>query len=165
MGSDRGVNAVGLEKIKMTSSLFKSESALAMTEHLSQSLTEVHIQEHSMNFEVFNDLVTGLPLLQSIHARINYASVQTVDINKFDQMCTRDWVCLGLKKLHLYSQLTQDIPTVKGDRWKQSLPNRYMDHMSSQLAKLEQLEEWYIYAGLSIYSSSAREDTFANCRT
>ncbi|KAG0012256.1 hypothetical protein BGZ82_002674 [Podila clonocystis] len=118
-----------------------------MTEHLSQSLTEVHFQDHSMNFEVFNELVTGLPLLQSIRARINEISVQTVDISKFDQMCARDWVCLGLKKLQLGSQLTQGIPTVKGDSWKQSLPKRCMDYMFSQFAKLEQLEEWDFVAG------------------
>lgn len=147
MGPDRGVNAVGLEKIKITSFQFKSESALAMTEHLSQSLTEVHFQDHIMNFEVFNELVTGLPLLQSIRARINEISVQTVDINKFDQMCSRDWVCLGLKKLQLGSELTQGIPTVKGDSWKQSLPKRCMDYMFSQFAKLEQLEEWDFVAG------------------
>ncbi|KAG0354593.1 hypothetical protein BG005_006337 [Podila minutissima] len=147
MGPDRGVNAVGLEKITITSSQFKSESALAMTEHLSQSLTEVHFQDHIMNFEVFNELVTGLPLLQSIRARINEISVQTVDINKFDQMCSRDWVCLGLKKLQLGSQLTQGIPTVKGDSWKQSLPKRCMDYMFTQFAKLEELEEWDFVAG------------------
>ncbi|KAK3839464.1 MAG: hypothetical protein JOS17DRAFT_729200 [Linnemannia elongata] len=147
MGPDRGVNAVGLSKIKITSAQFKSESALAMTTHLSGSLTEVHFQDHAMNFEVFNELVTGLPLLQSIRARINEISVQTVDINKFDQMCSRDWVCLGLKKLQLGSQLTQGIPTVKGDSWKQSLPKRCMDYMFSQFAKLEQLEEWDFVAG------------------
>ncbi|KAG0277363.1 hypothetical protein BGZ96_002893 [Linnemannia gamsii] len=147
MGPNRGVNAVGLKKIKITSAQFKSESALAMTEHLSGSLTEVHFQDHIMNFEVFNELVTGLPLLQSIRARINEISVQTVDINKFDQMCSRDWVCLGLKTLQLGSQLTQGIPTVKGDSWKQSLPKRCMDYMFSQFAKLEQLEEWDFVAG------------------
>ncbi|KAF9122327.1 hypothetical protein BGW39_009804 [Mortierella sp. 14UC] len=147
MGPDRGVNAVGLEKIKITSAQFKPESALAMTEHLSGSLTEVHFQDHIMNFEVFNELVTGLPLLRSIRARINEISVQTVDINKFDQMCSRDWVCLGLKTLQLGSQLTQGIPTVKGDSWKQSLPKRCMDYMFSQFAKLEQLEEWDFVAG------------------
>lgn len=147
MGPDRGVNAVGLSKIKITSAQFKSESALAMTAHLSGSLTEVHFQDHIMNFEVFNELVTGLPLLQSIRARINEISVQTVDINKFDQMCSRDWVCLGLKKLQLGSQLTQGIPTVKGDSWKQSLPKRCMDYMFSQFARLEQLEEWDFVAG------------------
>ncbi|KAF9957291.1 hypothetical protein BGZ72_001977 [Mortierella alpina] len=147
MGPDRGVDAVGLASIKITSADFKFESALAMTEHLSQSLTDVHFQEHIMDFEVFNELATGLPLLQSIHARIKEISVQTVDINKFDQMCSRDWVCLGLKKLHLASQLTQGIPTVKGDSWKQSLPKRCMDYMFSQFAKLEQLEEWDFVAG------------------
>ncbi|KAF9282088.1 hypothetical protein BGZ68_006214 [Mortierella alpina] len=147
MGPDRGVNAVGLAKIHITSDHFMSESAMAMTEHLSSSLTEVYFQEHIMNFEVFNELVTGLPLLQSISARINEIVVQTVDINKFDQMCSRDWVCLGLKKLHLGSKLTQGIPTVKGDSWKQSLPKRCMDYMFSQFAKLEQLEEWDFVAG------------------
>lgn len=147
MGPDRGVDAVGLKSIKITSTQFKSESALAMTEHLSRSLTEVHFQDHIMNFEVFNELVTGLPLLQSIRARINEISVQTVDINKFDMMCSRDWVCLGLKTLQLGSQLTQGIPTVKGDSWKQSLPKRCMDYMFSQFAKLEQLEEWDFVAG------------------
>ncbi|KAF9899555.1 hypothetical protein EC991_008623 [Linnemannia zychae] len=147
MGPGRGVNAVGLEKITITSSQFKPESALAMTEHLSESLTEVIFQDHIMNFEVFNELVTGLPLLETIRARINEISVQTVDINKFDQMCSRDWVCLGLKKLQLGSQLTQGIPTVKGDSWKQSLPKRCMDYMFSQFAKLEELEEWDFVAG------------------
>ncbi|KAG0085243.1 hypothetical protein BGZ92_009144 [Podila epicladia] len=147
MGPGRGVNAVGLEKIKITSHQFRSESALAMTEYLSQSLTEVHFVEHTMNFEVFNELVTGLPLLQSIRARINEISVQTVDINKFDQMCSRDWVCLGLKKLQLGSQLTQGIPTVKGESWKQSLPKRCMDYMFNQFARLEELEEWDFVAG------------------
>ncbi|KAF9118050.1 hypothetical protein BGX30_004876 [Mortierella sp. GBA39] len=147
MGPDRGVDAVGLKKIEITSAQFKSESALAMTEHLSGSLTEVHFQDHAMNFEVFNELVTGLPSLQSIRARINEISVQTVDINKFDQMCSRDWVCLGLKKLQLGSQLTQGIPTVKGDSWKQSLPKRCMDYMFSQFGKLQQLEEWDFVAG------------------
>ncbi|CAO3568691.1 unnamed protein product [Mortierella alpina] len=147
LGPDRGVSAVGLAKITVTSLQFKSESALAMTEHLSLSLTEVHFQDHIMNFEVFNELVTGLPLLKSLRARINEISVQTVDINKFDQMCSRDWVCLGLKKLQLGSQLTQGIPTVKGDSWKQSLPKRCMDYMFSQLAKLEQLEKWDFIAG------------------
>ncbi|KAF9341723.1 hypothetical protein BKA57DRAFT_443901 [Linnemannia elongata] len=147
MGPDRGVNAVGLAKIMITSAQFKSESALAMTEHLSQSLTEVHFQDHIMNFEVFNELVTGLPFLQFIRARINEISVQTVDINNFDQMCSRDWVCLGLKKLQLGSQLTQGIPTVKGDSWKQSLPKRCMDYIFSQVSKLEQLEEWDFVAG------------------
>ncbi|KAF9955910.1 hypothetical protein BGZ70_010075 [Mortierella alpina] len=147
MGPGRGVNAVGLAKIKITSVQFKFESALTMTEHLSLSMTEVHFQDHAMNFEVFNELVTGLPLLQSIRARINEISVQTVDINKFDQMCSRDWVCLGLKKLQLGSQLTQGIPTIKGDSWKQSLPKRCMDYMFSQFAKLEQLEKWDFIAG------------------
>lgn len=147
LGPDRGVNAVGLEKIVINSVNFKPESALAMTQHLSRSLKEVLFEHVSMNFEVFNELVTGLPLLQSIRARINEISVQTVDINKFDQMCTRDWVCLGLKKLQLGSQLTQGIPTVKGDSWKQSLPKRCMDYMFSQFARLEQLEEWDFYAG------------------
>ncbi|GJJ74263.1 hypothetical protein EMPS_06621 [Entomortierella parvispora] len=147
MGPDRGMGAVGLEKITITSSHFKFESAVAMTEHLSQSLTQVHCQDLMMNFEVFNELVTGLPHLQSVRARLNEISVQTVDINKFDQMCSRDWVCLGLKKLQLGSQLTQGIPTVKGDSWKQSLPKRCMDYMFSQFAKLEQLEEWDFVAG------------------
>lgn len=147
MGPDRGVDAVGLEKITITSTQFKFESALAMTEHLSDSLTEVYFQDLFMNFEVFNELVTGLPLLQSIRARLNEISVQTVDINKFDQMCSRDWVCLGLKKLQLGSQLTQGIPTVKGDSWKQSLPKRCMDYMFTQFAKLEELEEWDFVAG------------------
>ncbi|KAG0266760.1 hypothetical protein BGZ95_003008 [Linnemannia exigua] len=147
MGPDRGVNAVGLAKIDIISAHFKPESALAMTEHLSECLTEVHFRDHVMNFEVFNELVTGLPLLQSLRARINEISVQTVDINKFDQMCSRDWVCLGLKKLRLGSQLTQGIPTVKGESWKQSLPKRCMDYMFSQFAKLEQLEEWDFIAG------------------
>ncbi|KAG0010011.1 hypothetical protein BGZ81_003027, partial [Podila clonocystis] len=155
MGPDRGVNAVGLEKIKITSTQFKSESALAMTEHLSRSLTEVDFQDHSLSFDVFNELVTGLPLLQSIRARINEISLQTVEISKFDQMFTHDWVCLGLKKLKLGFHLSRGIPTVKGNSWKQSLPKRYMDYMFSQFAKLEQLEEWDFDAGLSTYSSSA----------
>ncbi|KAF9578756.1 hypothetical protein BGW38_005292 [Lunasporangiospora selenospora] len=147
MGPGRGSNAVGLCDVTIMSPDFAPKSALTMTTHLSQSLTKVHFQEHIMNFEVFNELVTGLPQLQSIHAKINEISVQTVDINKFDQMCNRDWVCLGLKELKLGSQLTQGIPTVKGDSWKQSLPKRCMDYLFSQFAKLERLEQWDFIAG------------------
>ncbi|KAG0200499.1 hypothetical protein BGX28_006450 [Mortierella sp. GBA30] len=147
MGPGRDSNAVGLQTLTISAHQFLADSALAITQHLSQSMTVLNFQDHIMKFEVFNELVTGLPHLESLRARVEEISAQTVDINKFDQMCTRDWVCLGLKKLQLGSQLTQGIPTVKTDSWKQSLPRRCMDYMFSQFARLENLEEWDWVAG------------------
>ncbi|KAG0301606.1 hypothetical protein BGZ98_008196 [Dissophora globulifera] len=147
MGPNRGVNAVGLQTLTIPTHYFLAESALAITQHLAQSMTVLNFQEHIMKFEVFNELVTGLPHLRSLSARIEEISAQTVDINRFNQMCARDWVCLGLEKLQVGSQLTQGIPTVKTDSWKQSLPRRCMDYMFSQFARLENLEQWDWVAG------------------
>ncbi|KAF9435800.1 hypothetical protein BGZ76_005508 [Entomortierella beljakovae] len=146
MGPGRSANAVGLQSLTIPFN-FLPESASMITQHLSQSITTLTFQEHIMNFDVFNELVTGLPYLESLRVRIEEISAQTVDINKFDQMCTRDWVCLGLKKLQLGSKLTQGIPTVKTDSWKQSLPRRCMDYMFPQFNRLENLEEWDWVAG------------------
>ncbi|KAF9093505.1 hypothetical protein BGX27_001608 [Mortierella sp. AM989] len=147
LGPGRDAGAVGLQSLTIPSHDFLADSALAITQHLFQSMTTLNFVDYIMKFEVFNELVTGLPHLQSLRARIEEISAQTVDINKLDQMCTRDWVCLGLKKLQVGSQLTQGIPTAKTDSWKQSLPKRCMDYMFSQFARMENLEEWDWIAG------------------
>ncbi|KAF9348487.1 hypothetical protein BGX34_002457 [Mortierella sp. NVP85] len=118
-----------------------------LIQYHARSLTRLDMLDSPMSLWTFSDLMAGLPCLRTVRAIISEDLQDDDDILPLD----KDWKCLGLRSLQLELEISVSCYSIDDDEWEGSTEKGYLDHVFSQVAKLESLGELCLGCGLDMF--------------
>lgn len=129
----------GLESFMVDTDPDKAAAKVLIQCH-AHSLTKLDLNGVLEGFVIFSDLMTGLPGLRSVKARVRPMITDTDE--ELDVLAKKEWACIGLNTLSLFLDTSHGSSRVIGGRyWKGSKSQRCLDITVSWIARLKNLED------------------------
>ncbi|KAK3823123.1 MAG: hypothetical protein J3Q66DRAFT_424711 [Benniella sp.] len=119
---------------------------LNLTQYHAATLRSLNLAQQLLKVGIFFQFVCGLPKLQDLKAAIEMDDRVEEQVD-METVVKTPWACLDLKSLELNLDSACCKERIDKPDWKDSLPDRVLSYLFSQIGRLYGLQEWNLQTG------------------